>query len=891
MQGAFPTGTDSGGPVSGFVPPAVEELARLFPQLEILSFIGQGGMGAVYQARQKQLDRVVALKILPPGTDRDAAFAERFAREARALARLNHPGIVTIHDFGQADGLFFFIMEFVDGVTLRQLLNGHRISAREALAIVPQICDALQFAHDQGIVHRDIKPENILLDRRGRVKVADFGLAKIIGPGGPDLPAGPQTDPAPPTGPTGIMGTPDYMAPEQTDHPGAVDHRADIYALGVVFYQMLTGELPTGKFAPPSQRVLIDVRLDEVVLRALEKQPERRYQQAGEIKTRVETIATTPDLRKHRREEPQTDKPNEGESHRLLTSSPARSKRRFPRLNIGSVCVGILLTFGLIFFLEYYARRSIGHSTPQHLAEQPFELKTRPTAEVIAAGLTEPQTPWAWQELQQRARDGRLSRDEANQLMDGLTAWLRRAYPKGYNLPLNWLDNLLKDLGDRQLVAETNELAFLDAHGVRPSLVSLPRVRVNDRTLQLTCHLCSPWDQELWGFSQLNQVKSITLDDHPVSVRNVFGRAWNQQQYVGEVRLPDLVPGKHVVDCEVERDWVKATDLIGLPTDAPFTEWPPAKLRETRVCQAEFTAYADDATLVSLVDDPALDTVAAGALSVQQIIIRPKSWHLAAALSFQVDPKPALPISVKVALRLAAGQIIQCGSLWAEKSADGKSTTQTEGELTADIGQLDPQIKEADVILAPDPKAVELHSGIDRLWGKEIVFSHVPLLRQDLNGAGPGETTAAAHAFSFGPVVECMVTNAIHLETGAQSGVPWVDPGRFTPGLDARGLAEKESLLRRWGVDVFTDTPNRVYAIDLKLIPTDAGAWDSKIAPEKLVRAFEPVNRAEMQPLFNQEPVTSYLFQTREGAMGILQITGFTSNPSGVKLRYKLLEK
>src|SRR5579885_970520 len=175
---------------SPFQPPTVAELAAKIPQLEILELIGQGGMGAVYKARQKELDRIVALNILTPGIGDDPAFAGRFAREAKALARLNHPGIVTIHDFGRADGLFYFLMEFVDGVNLRQLLHAGRVSPREALAIVPQICDALQFAHDQGIVHRDIKPENILLDRRGRVKVADFGLAKLVeGRAGTPLPA------------------------------------------------------------------------------------------------------------------------------------------------------------------------------------------------------------------------------------------------------------------------------------------------------------------------------------------------------------------------------------------------------------------------------------------------------------------------------------------------------------------------------------------------------------------------------------------------------------------------------------------------------------------------------------------------------------------------------
>lgn len=278
-------------------PPPLEEIARHFPNFDLLECLGRGGMGVVYKARQKSLNRLVALKILAPERGQDPAFAERFSREAQALARLNHPNIVTVYDFGVTDGLFYLLMEFVDGVNLRQLLEASRLSSREALAIVPQICDALQYAHDHGIVHRDIKPENLLMDRQGRVKVADFGLAKLVGredsAGGTELAAGVLASSLTEAGK--VMGTPSYMAPEQQAHPAEVDHRADIYALGVVFYQMLTGELPGQRLEPPSKRVLIDVRLDEVVLRALEKEPDRRYQQASQVKSDVETIALGPE--------------------------------------------------------------------------------------------------------------------------------------------------------------------------------------------------------------------------------------------------------------------------------------------------------------------------------------------------------------------------------------------------------------------------------------------------------------------------------------------------------------------------------------------------------------------------------------------------------------------
>jgi serine/threonine protein kinase len=271
-----------GSGLAGFTPPAAAELAELFPQFESLELLGRGGMGAVYKARQTSLDRFVALKILPAEANEDPAFGERFQREARALAQLSHPNIVGVHDFGQAGAYAYLVMEFVDGANLRQLQRGGHLSPSEALAIVPQICEALQFAHDHGIVHRDIKPENILIDTQGRVKIADFGLAKMmrLEAGAPDL-----------TLTRHAIGTPQYMAPEQIEKPETVDHRADIYSLGVVFYEMLTGELPIGRFSSPSQRVEVDVRLDEVVLKALEKEPALRYQQASAFKTEVETVA------------------------------------------------------------------------------------------------------------------------------------------------------------------------------------------------------------------------------------------------------------------------------------------------------------------------------------------------------------------------------------------------------------------------------------------------------------------------------------------------------------------------------------------------------------------------------------------------------------------------
>jgi serine/threonine protein kinase len=176
-------------------------------------------------------------------------------------------------------------MEYVAGVTLRDMIAGGKLTAAAALAMTPQICEALEYAHGEGVVHRDIKPENILVDDRGRLLLADFGLAKL---------SGHTADRATLTQPRQAMGTLHYMAPEQMHGLPEVDHRADIYSLGVVIYEMLTGELPIGRFEPPSHRVAVDVRIDEVVLRTLERDPDRRYQQAAQLKTELDAICRSP---------------------------------------------------------------------------------------------------------------------------------------------------------------------------------------------------------------------------------------------------------------------------------------------------------------------------------------------------------------------------------------------------------------------------------------------------------------------------------------------------------------------------------------------------------------------------------------------------------------------
>jgi serine/threonine-protein kinase len=285
--------------------PPTSLIGHTINQYEVVSPLGRGGMGEVWLAEDRRLKRKVALKLLPAEFTNDAGRVRRFEREAHAVLTLNHPNIITLFDFGHTDEGYFITTEFVDGQTLRALLREEtRLPVRESIEIALQICSALDAAHDAGIIHRDIKPENVMLRRDGFVKVLDFGLAKM----GEGQMLDPITSASGLTNPGAVMGTVSYMSPEQA-RGHKVDARSDIFSLGIVLYEMLTGRLPfEGETAsdmlaailkseqPPLTELLSDalpniatVTLQQIITRALVKDREARYQT-------IQTMAA--DLRK-----------------------------------------------------------------------------------------------------------------------------------------------------------------------------------------------------------------------------------------------------------------------------------------------------------------------------------------------------------------------------------------------------------------------------------------------------------------------------------------------------------------------------------------------------------------------------------------------------------------
>ena len=236
--------------------------------------IGEGGIAVIYKGYQESLNRDVAIKVLSPQLTSDEDIVRRFERESLVIARLNHPNIVHVIDKGTAAGRYFFFMDYIDGPSLREVIDSPKIPLKTKLEMMVQVCKALDYAHKNGVIHRDIKPANILIDKQGNALVADFGIAQIIGTPESEM-----------TSSDVVMGTLSYMSPEQKVSSTNVDQTTDIYAVGVILYEMLCGKKPLGHFKKPSEIVSgINMGFDEIILKCLAQEPKDRYQTAVELK-------------------------------------------------------------------------------------------------------------------------------------------------------------------------------------------------------------------------------------------------------------------------------------------------------------------------------------------------------------------------------------------------------------------------------------------------------------------------------------------------------------------------------------------------------------------------------------------------------------------------------
>jgi len=808
-------------------PPTPAELARHFPQLEILECLGRGGMGVVYKARQPQLDRMVALKILAPERVTDARFADRFLREARALAKLNHPNIVTIHDFGQTGGYFYLLMELVDGVNLRELLRGERIAPREALAIVPAICEALQYAHDRGIIHRDIKPENILLDKEGKVKIADFGIARMLRDPATDE-TGAETTAAAGPGLTAesVLGTPKYMAPEQMDKPGEADHRADIYSLGVVFYEMLTGELPGKNLEPPSRKVYIDVRLDEIVLRALEKKPELRYQQASALRNQVETIVTNP----------------------ASTTTP-ENKSKF-------AWIGVWPTFRGPFVMRREGLRVVNWTViAMHLG---FILFLLPIL-----------SPWLGQVL-----GPRIASEEVLFIL-AIMAVVMTA--------VRLLHGLLLPLHRLPAAEEINETGARKARfsGVGFVLYVLAFLVVGIFLPEWLRKPATPAAPEV-SVVAAAAYKGDIADS--ITSLGVVDSSNSASFSISEDYVQEVV--KRLDDGELLT--VEAEDRAGKPFGHGFLRGVNNQIDPaTGTLQCKATLVPDGNHLM----------MRGLALNIRLLLAVKYRATLVPAETIQTDPQGPFVWAIKYD-QTVTRQPVQVGT------TDGAKVEIQRGIRPGTL-----------VVIGP---------ALNNLReGQKI---HYTLMRN--GGAAPSAAPASADnlSLSFGPTVEFNLPDGSLVDFDSNRVISWADipqfPRRETfdemaseafalaaagktnsiSGQDAKQGTNKSDAqlmrqvwLRQQGFDAAFDTisgEDSVVNLGMTLQTLPRDAWDSATArqlEEYLARAA--ADGVPLVRIATKGGLPPYAFKTRDGGMGILQITSFATNPTAVKLRYKLVQK
>ncbi len=383
---------------------------KQFGAYQIVGPLGAGGMAAVYKAYQPGIDRYVALKVLPQHFAKDPQFLKRFEQEAKVLAKLQHPHILPIHDYGQSEDYTYIVMPFIESGDLADVLSEQKLPLTETARIISQVGDALDYAHSMGVIHRDIKPSNILIDKRGNCLLTDFGIAKMV--------EGSQGGPLTMTG--GVMGTPSYMSPEQ-GMGKPLDGRSDIYALGVILYQMVTGQVPfkaetpmavmikhiNDPLLPPRQfDVDISESLERVILKSLAKQPNDRFTKAGDMVASLKAAVEAPETLQVNQNQhttpslPRIDTPRKPLKRLNPTPAQAIPAKEKSNDSVSLILVGItgsLFVLGLIILAAWFLLRPTNTEltpTDQSIEAQAPAIESLDTPQATAtSALTLPAAP------------------------------------------------------------------------------------------------------------------------------------------------------------------------------------------------------------------------------------------------------------------------------------------------------------------------------------------------------------------------------------------------------------------------------------------------------------------------------------------------------------------